>query len=192
MCHERHSPGSPNWKYSWSQNCNHLCKEGDHDFISCRTLESSGHGSKQKSTFCKMVSQTHSVESLGWKHLWLRDTSISCYISRHGFMTLLPDFSSQDISYSWPSVLQQLGLYQRHVFSMPENKLQTSDFMHTHRETWRAINWIETMFSQHFCRHRICRIIIYHYLCMTLQYVVQENQTSILNYVELSVAYMSI
>lgn len=109
-------------------------KQGQQDLISCRTLENSGLGSKQKSMFCKTVSQTHSAESLGSKRPWLRDTGISCYISRHGFMTLLSDFSTWDISYSWRNSLKQLGVYQRRVFSMPEDKLQASDFAHTHRE----------------------------------------------------------
>lgn len=81
-------------------------KQGQQDLISYRTSENSGLGSKQKSMFCKMVSRTHSVDSLGSKHLWLRDTSISCYISRHGF-TLLSDFSTRDISYSWPNSLNR-------------------------------------------------------------------------------------
>lgn len=38
-------------------------KQEQEDLISCRTSGNSGLGSKQKSTFCKMVSQIHSVES---------------------------------------------------------------------------------------------------------------------------------
>lgn len=81
-----------------------------------------------------MVSQTHSVESLGSKHLWLMDTSISCYSSRHGFMTLLTDFCTWDITYSWPNSSKQLGVYQKHVFSMPEDKLQAIMCTHTQRD----------------------------------------------------------
>lgn len=97
-------------------------KQEQQDLISCRTSGNSGLGSKQKSMFCKMVSRIHSVENLGSKRLWLRDTSLSCYISRHGFMTLLSDFHTQDISYSWPNSLKQPGVYQRWVFTMPEDK----------------------------------------------------------------------